>query len=193
MNRAVKLVGKKVVLCPVEKKDLKLLQKWVNDLEVTMFTTRAPFVFTFEDEVKWLKDLKKRKNDIHLTIVDKKKGNIIGITSLHNINSAYRTADFGIMIGDKRYWSKGYGTEATILMLDFAFNVLNLNNIMLGVYDFNKRAQRVYTKLGFKKIGERRKSKFFGRKYYDTIFMDILADEFKNSKIKEMVKKIRKG
>lgn len=188
MNRAVKLVGKKVLLCPIEKKDLKLFQKWINDLEVTMFLTRAPFVFTFEDELEWFKDREKRKNDLHLAIVDKKKGNAIGLTSLHNINNAYRTADFGIMIGDKRYWSKGYGTEATILMLDFAFNVLNVNNIMLGIYDFNKRAQRVYTKVGFKKIGERRKSKFFGGKYYDTLLMDILADEFKNSKIKGMIK-----
>ncbi|MGB4722593.1 MAG: GNAT family protein, partial [Defluviitoga tunisiensis] len=81
---------------------------------------------------------------------------------------------------DKEYLSKGYGTEAMELLLDYGFNALNLQNIMLEVFDYNKRAIKAYEKVGFKVIGKRRQAKFFNNKRYDIIFMDILKDEFLN-------------
>ena len=84
------------------------------------------------------------------------------------------------MIGDKKYWNQGLGTETIKLLLDFGFNIHNLNNIMLTVFDYNKRAQKVYEKTGFKLIGKRRKAKFYNGKYYDELFMDALVSEFRN-------------
>src|SRR4051812_41018141 len=56
----------------------------------------------------------------------------IGWTNLHRINFAQRIAEFGICIGEKSYWGKGFGTEATKLLLDFAFTGLNLNSVLLS-------------------------------------------------------------
>ena len=69
-------------------------------------------------------------------------------------------------------------------LLDYGFNYLNLNNIKLDLMEFNERALACYKKCGFKEYGRRRKSNFINGKYYDTIEMDILVDEFKENYIK---------
>ena len=61
---------------------------------------------------------------------------------------------------------------------------MNLNNIKLDLMAFNERALKCYKKCGFKEYGRRRKCKFINGKYYDSISMDILAEEFKESFIK---------
>ena len=109
---------------------------------------------------------------------------MIGTIGLENINHINRTATLGIFIGDKEHRSNGYGTEAIRLILDYGFNYMNLNNIKLDVMEFNERAQKCYKKCGFKEYGRRRKSNFTNGKYYDVVQMDILAEEFKESYIK---------
>lgn len=84
----------------------------------------------------------------------------------------------GIVIGEKSYWNKGFGQDATKQLLDYGFNLLNLNNIMLGVFSFNKAAINCYKKIGFKEIGCRRQARIISNKKYDIVFMDILAEEF---------------
>ena len=70
------------------------------------------------------------------------------------------------------------------LILDFGFNYLNLHSIKLDLMEFNERALKCYQKCGFKEYGRRRKCKFINGKYYDSISMDILAEEFTESFIK---------
>ena len=72
-------------------------------------------------------------------------------------------------------------------MLDYGFNLLNLNNIMLCVYSFNHRAINCYKKIGFKEIGRRRNSKFIGGKWFDGVFMDMLAEEFQSVYVKGLI------
>lgn len=104
--------------------------------------------------------------------------------SLEDINWINRTATLGIFIGDKEFRSKGYGTEAIRLILEYGFKYMNLYNIKLDLMEFNERALKCYEKCGFKEYGRRRKCKFVNGKYYDSISMDILADEFTGDFIK---------
>jgi RimJ/RimL family protein N-acetyltransferase len=97
---------------------------------------------------------------------------------LFDINHIDRCAMMGIGIGEKNYWGKGYGQEALNLILDYGFNLLNLNNIMLGTFEFNQRSISAYKKVGFKEIGRRRQGMIIAGKKYDVIFMDLLAVEF---------------
>ncbi|MBT3465410.1 GNAT family N-acetyltransferase [archaeon] len=184
MEKIKKLIGKNVYLGPVPKKNISKLVKWMNDLDVAMYTCQATRKHTIETSKKFQEEC---LNDmsIHYYGIFTNDGNLIGGLDLREIDSINRTASLGIIIGEKEYWDKGYGTESTKLLLDYGFNILNLNNIMLEVFDFNPRAIRVYEKCGFKIIGKRRKSKFFNGKYYDEIFMDILAKEFNNLKLKK--------
>lgn len=122
--------------------------------------------------------------DVAFAIVENNTNKLIGSIGLHKLDYINRTATLGIFIGDKDYRSKGYGAEAIRLISDFGFNYLNLNNIKLDLMEFNERALKCYKKCGFKEYGRRRKCKFINGKYYDSISMDILAEEFKESYIK---------
>lgn len=95
-----------------------------------------------------------------------------------------RTATLGIFIEDKEYLSKGYGTEAIRLLLDYGFNYMNLHSIKLHLMSFNERALKCYKKCGFKETGRIRENRFINGKYYDTIAMDILESEFSESYIR---------
>ncbi|MEZ4569596.1 MAG: GNAT family protein [Thermomicrobiales bacterium] len=103
----------------------------------------------------------------------------IGATLLIDIHHT-DGPEFGIMIGEPDARGKGYGTEATALMLDHAFLALGLSNVMLRVYSYNLAGIHVYEKVGFRVMGIRRKSKLMGGKLWDTIYMEALADEFES-------------
>jgi RimJ/RimL family protein N-acetyltransferase len=186
--RAIKLEGKRIFLSPILRKDVPSFQKWVNNLEITMYTAQATNIFTIEDEYEWFEKTRKSKDTIVLSIVKRNSNEVIGAVSLNEINYTDRRANLGIMIGEIKEWNKGYGKEALVLILDFGFNVLNLHNIYLSVYSYNKRAIMAYNKLGFKLTGKLRKARFLGGEYYDILIMDMLAKEFKESKIKCMVR-----
>jgi diamine N-acetyltransferase len=86
-----------------------------------------------------------------------------------------------IAIGAANCRGQGYGTEATRLMLDYAFNGLGLHSVMLTVYATNPAGLRAYTKAGFREIGRRRQSYLQGGTLWDTIYMDCLARDFDGS------------
>ena len=103
---------------------------------------------------------------------------LIGNCGFNEIDYKHRKAEIGLFIGDENNRSKGYGKEILKLLLDYGFNYLNLHSINLNVMDFNPRAIRCYEKCGFKEYGRRRKCKFINGKYYDSVCMDILKEEF---------------
>jgi RimJ/RimL family protein N-acetyltransferase len=91
----------------------------------------------------------------------------------------------GIFIGNKQYWNKGFGQEALGLLTDYGFQSLNLNNIMLTVFSFNKRAIKCYEKAGFKQFGVRKESKIVNETKYDEIYMQILRKDKIDGKINQ--------
>jgi RimJ/RimL family protein N-acetyltransferase len=82
------------------------------------------------------------------------------------------------MIGEKEYWSKGYGTDAIRTLMRFAFERMNLNRVELSTFDFNERAQACYRKCGFVEEGRRREDRYIDGEYHDLIVMGILRYEW---------------
>ena len=177
-----KLVRERIYLSPRNVEDVEIFTEWMNDFYVTDYTGRSYRTVTLEEEKDYLERVNKDKSTF--SIIDLETNTLIGTIGLHSVDNINRTATLGIFIGNRNYWSKGYGTEAIQLILDFGFNYLNLRNIDLALMEFNQRALKCYQKCGFKEIGRRRKSKFINGKYYDSILMDILAEEFTESFIK---------
>ncbi|HEX2913141.1 MAG TPA: GNAT family protein [Chloroflexia bacterium] len=116
--------------------------------------------------------------EVVFTVFELEGLTMIGESLLMEIDHQHQTASFGITIGNKDYWGKGYGSEASRLVLDYGFRFLNLYNISLITSSFNERAIRAYQKIGFKEIGRRRGAFLLGGQRYDDIYMDLLASDF---------------
>jgi RimJ/RimL family protein N-acetyltransferase len=174
-----RLVGEKCYLSPVCAEDADAWTRWANDLDVGLPLGDEAYAPTSLSEIQeWIAGII-RKQDPVFDIIDAQTDRLIGRVMLFGVNRVDRAANLGIVIGEKEYWGKGYGTEATLLMLDHAFNLMNLNSVMLGVFAFNQRALASYRKVGFREIGRRREARIIAEQRHDLVLMDLLADEFR--------------
>jgi RimJ/RimL family protein N-acetyltransferase len=182
-----KMTGNLVFLSPVQAEDGDLWARWLNDLEVALplgdeAYTVLPLERMRADAAECV-----RSQDPVFTIVEKAGRKPVGRALLFGVNTIDRHAMCGLFIGEKECWGKGYGTEALALLLDYGFNLLNLNSIELGVFAFNSRAIASYRRLGFKEIGRKRQARIIAGVAYDVILMDLLAEEFESPFIRPMV------
>ncbi len=184
------LVGRRIYFRPLTKSDInERYLSWLNDSEVTKYIEAGHFPTTKDDLDEFYKIISKSKTDIIFAIIYKNKDLHIGNIELGRINWIHRFADIGIMIGDKNYWGKGYGQEACQLLLDYAFNKLNLHKIIVGVYSTHKSAIRTYQKVGFEIEGRITKFLNLDGKYVDKIILGISKRKFVISRLSRMRKK----
>ncbi len=176
----ITIEGERVALGSLRRDLLPLYQRWINDPVVvrTLGADLRPLLL--EDEQQWYEQMVGKTNAAHFQVYVRAGWRPIGTAGINGIDHQHGVAEFGIMIGEKDCWDQGYGTEATRLILDYAFNVLGLHNVMLSVYDYNRRGVRAYEKAGFKVIGRRRQALRLGHERHDVILMDALATEFKS-------------
>lgn len=175
----VNVVGERVTLGPIRRDLLPLYQRWINDFSTLRTLAIPPRPLTMESESAWYEHVAVGDaSTVCFTIYETKSWRPIGNTDLRAIDYRNRTAAFGIMIGDPASRGKGYGTEATRLMLDYAFTALGLHNVMLTCYAFNLAGQRAYEKAGFRVFGRRRACHWMGGRLWDEIYMECLATEF---------------
>jgi RimJ/RimL family protein N-acetyltransferase len=171
--------GEKIQLAAVQREYLPKYVAWLNDWEIAQFLKPGiPMPFNLEDETEWFENRRKSKDNFLFAILTRDDGKLIGNCGLHNVNLKNRKATFGIFIGDKDYWNKGYGTDAAKTLLRFGFNELGLNLVELEVYAFNARAIRAYEKAGFRQAGVHRQGLFRDGKFHDEYLMSILREEW---------------
>ena len=136
---------------------------------------------TMEKEQGWYDRVSRTESEVPFTIYERETLRPIGNTGLHEVDYRNKTASFGIVIGEPECRGKGYGTETTSLMLDYAFTALGLHSVMLIVFEFNTAGINAYKKAGFKPFGRRRECRLMGGKLWDEIQMDCLSTEFERS------------
>lgn len=173
--------GEKVKLRALEMSDLDDIMKGWNNYEMRRFLlNQMPMSRNVERE--WLEKASKagpwREGALNLAIEEKKTGEFLGTTGIFDINQQMQRAEFGISIHNPDNWGKGYGSDATTVMLWIGFQVLGLNSIYLYTASFNERGQKAYEKVGFKRAGIFRQAAFVEGEFHDFIAMDILKDEF---------------
>jgi RimJ/RimL family protein N-acetyltransferase len=171
-----KLVGEKVYLSPICSEDWESFTKWNTDYEMQHLYGGGDGIYPPAIDASSAESSSRNKNQF--AIVCKKTDTVIGNCGFNIDDVANRYAKIGIGIGEKEYWSQGYGADALCVMLDFGFNVRGYNNISLNVYDYNKRAITCYEKVGFKRQGVWRECMIRGEKRYDCFHYDFLADEY---------------
>jgi RimJ/RimL family protein N-acetyltransferase len=129
-------------------------------------------------EEDWIRNAYKSDNDMPFAVCLRDGDVHIGNCALHKIDRLHRFALFEILIGEKDQWSKGYGTEVTRLLVDYAFRAQNMNRVELSAFDFNKRAIRCYEKAGFVEEGRLRKKFYKDGAYHDEVVMSVLREDW---------------
>jgi len=172
--------GERVRLRGAERSDLEKFVEWINDPEVTAGLTLF-LPMSSVDEEKWFDDIMKRPQAQKPLVIDMKDDDgwrLIGNSSFFDFDWVARSAEVGIMIGEKSVWNQGYGTEVMALLLRHGFRTLNLNRVYLQVFAENKRAIRTYEKVGFVHEGRKRQAVYKNGKYSDILFMSVLREEW---------------
>jgi RimJ/RimL family protein N-acetyltransferase len=169
-------VGNRVRLRLPHEDDLQLLTTWMNDPEVTQYILHY-IPQTMDSEREWLKKLHPTPNDFVFGI-ETEDETLIGLMGLHHVHYIHGTANTGAFIGDKTYWGKGYGSEAKMLLLKYAFDTLGLRKICASVIAFNGRSQRYQEKCGYKVEGVRKAQLFKNGQYWDEVLFACFREDW---------------
>jgi RimJ/RimL family protein N-acetyltransferase len=173
------LRSERIYLRPPERSDLPIFVRWFSDAEVKRhLSQRSPFSMAMEE--KWFEQaVEQQGKDRYMFVICLLDGRPIGSTDLREINLEDGHAAFGIAIGEKEMWGRGYGTEALFAICDFGFGQLRLERIELDVFAGNDRAQRSYERAGFTVEGTLRHGHFANGEFIDVQRMSLLRDEWK--------------
>jgi RimJ/RimL family protein N-acetyltransferase len=170
--------GKLVTLRALEMSDLDAIEEHWNSWELRR-TIGVPLP---RSRREWLESAAKanpwKDGELNLGIVEKKTGEFLGTIGLRDIAFPHRRAEFGISIHNPKNRSKGYGTDATRVMLWIGFHLLGLESVYLDTFPDNEEAHRAYVKAGFKEVGLLRNTEFREGQYGDLLIMDITREEF---------------
>jgi RimJ/RimL family protein N-acetyltransferase len=175
--------GEKVFLGQPSKDLLPVFRRWVNDLRVSYtlsIISEQGLPLTDQDEEDWFNGMRKDRSQVVFTIYEQSSGRAVGNVSLGGVGSLNRSAEIGIVIGERSVWGRGYATEAMALMVDYGFTMLGLHHIWLRYLATNDAARRVYDRVGFKEAGRMRESWLLGGTFHDVVLMDILTSEFES-------------
>ncbi len=185
------LAGENLYLSPVSSEDNDIYCTWLSNPRISVHTRAFGVLYTQEFEKKHLENITSgtQSNARMMAVVQKRDNSLIGSGGFFDIDFLNRRAEMGIIIGDERLHGKGYGTEATNLLLEYAFTMLNLNAVFLNFYSFNKKGKKVYEKCGFKYAGTMREARIIGNRKFDMITMDILASEFNSNFLEKIIDK----
>ena len=177
------LIGQKVILRPVKRSDITNFLKWFNDPEVIQYLFFY-LPMTEMAEEKYVEGLANNAGtDVNFVIeaIEQNGNKAIGSISLNGIHPKDHLATFGIAIGEKDYWNKGYGTEACRLIINYGFEQLNLHRISSTAYSFNERSIRMHLSVGFKEEGRQREAAFKNGKYCDKVVFGLLRKEWESN------------
>lgn len=176
----VNIEGELVALGTLQREHVDRWVHWFNDFAMTSNLAMLPAPMTYDQESAWYERAISDEENPTFAIYERSSWRPIGNCGLIGVNRLHRRAEVGIAIGEPDARGRGYGTEAMRLLLDYAFTVLDLRNVMLRVYEYNEAGRRSYDKVGFTEIGRRRESRWHTGRFWDEIYMDILASEFES-------------
>jgi RimJ/RimL family protein N-acetyltransferase len=177
------IYGNHVRLRAIEKSDLPLFVRWLNDPEVRLGLQIYLPLSQVEEEM-WFEGMIKRPAEEHPLMIEIETPNgwvPVGNCGFFTPDWRIRKAEIGIFIGEKKFWNQGYGTEVMRLALKLGFEGMNLNRIALKVYTNNPRAIRAYEKSGFVNEGRLRQAHYANGQYHDIIIMSVLRSEWQES------------
>lgn len=170
--------GKKICLVPMDKaRHLENSTAWINDHEVAQYLlVYRPM--TRQEEEAWFDKIAQDTSSIHFAI-ETHEGEHIGNTTLAKIDWKNGSATTGTVIGNKNYWGKGFGTDAKMVLLHYAFVVAGLRKVCSAVIDYNERSLRTQLKCGYQIEGRQRQHLFREGAWRDEILLGVFEHEWR--------------
>jgi RimJ/RimL family protein N-acetyltransferase len=169
------IAGDKIRLRDKKLTDVRADYRWQSDLELSKLDAAPALVMSFTiyllDYSSVIHDNEHRRYPLAVETLD---GRHIGNCTLYDIDEKKGEGQIGIMIGDKEYWSKGYGCDAVNTFIGYIFGNSNLNRLYLKTLDWNTRAQKCFTKCGFTQCG------WLKRDGYNFMLMELFRDQWEN-------------
>jgi diamine N-acetyltransferase len=174
------IVGEKVALGPLRPDLAADYARWMNQLDVRRGLDHLG-IATQQSQEKWVeenivKGAMREPQAAEFTVYDRADSTPVGTTGLFAIAHPPGNAEFAIALGERR--GQGLGTEATRLVLDFAFNVLQLRNVLLETLEWNVGAVTAYERAGFRRIGVRRGARISRGRSTNVVLMDAVPEDF---------------
>jgi len=168
--------GKKVLLRPVEERDLPLLVRWRNAPENRRFFF-SPLLINPGGQKKWYEELLADRGRL-LFVVDTVEGQTVGVMGLDKIDWRDQEAESGQILFDPDQRGQGYAEEAMCLGLDYAFEELNLHRVYALVYASNP-AITLFKLFGFQEEGVLRQAVFSGGRFQDKVILGLLREDWR--------------
>lgn len=166
-----------ITLDAIKDEDLKYMIPWFNDINfLRNYDYEAAIPYTEKKLKQYLDSL--MESPEHMVFSIREHETIIGLLGLNDILWNNGCGNIFIGIGNNSNQSKGYGKIALSLLLNFAFNELNLYRLQLQVIEYNNRAINLYRSFGFIKEGSLRGFIHRDNKRYDMIVYSLLRDEY---------------
>ena len=177
------VVGDRAALGPLRRDLAAEYARWVNDPDVRAGLNQMG-IATPESQEKWVEEnlqlsAKSEPEVVEFTVYDRADSAPVGTAGLLGINHAHGTAEFAIYLGERR--GRGLATEGTRLVLDFAFHVLHLRNVLLETLAWNAAGLAAYERAGFRRIGVRRGARISRGQPTDIVLMDAVPQDFGTS------------
>ena len=167
------LYGGRIILRDKQSDDAENDYRWRSDPELARLDAAIPLTMSFERYLKLFEDqMKYPTPGSHHYSIDTLDGRFIGNCMYYDMDTVNLEAELGIVIGDRDYWSDGYGYDAVTTLLDHMFNARNLKRVYLHTLEWNGRAQKSFSKCGFNAVRPVR------RMAHDFILMDVLRDDW---------------
>lgn len=157
--------------------------RWLRDREVLVTLNLTSYLkkpIEVSEVEQYCRALIESENNIFCAIHERCTDLFIGTCKIGGIDEFSGVADIGIMIGEKRFWGKGFGSETISLLSDYAFNELSMRKLTGGAMSSNKPMLNIFDRLGFVKEGVRRKQDRVGSDFVDHILFGCFKNEFKS-------------
>lgn len=162
-------------------KDARSIVKWTGDPEIREALKFFSFFqrkVTLGQQLEYFSRMIGSQSD-QIFVIETKSGEFLGTCGLHDIDQVNNNLRIGIIIFNKDYWRQGYGRQVLNLLLQFAFENLEMNKVYLTARVDNQLAIHIYTRLGFKEEGILREEYWVKEdQYIDLLRMSILRDEW---------------
>ena len=163
----------------LEESDYEHSIAWRQDDEIWDMVVGHRYYVSESFERQWVKKhVENQRDNIVFVVCDKQSGEVAGFVYLNDINLQNRSCHYAKLLGNKAFWGKGYGTEATMLALYYAFYELGLERVEATQLLTNKASIRVNEKCGFKNEGILRHAAFKNGKFVDLNLMGCLREDF---------------